>query len=61
MTKYKVKVPPTMEQGTYTTIVNDKYGSYQKEALKDYNSARAHDGQRKLKRMTKGTVYTKMK
>ena len=55
--QYNVIVPPTMEQGGYKTRVNDVYRSKAAEALQDYNSARAHDGQEPLKRMPKGTEY----
>lgn len=49
---YKVIVPPTMEQGSYTTTATSK-----PDALWYYNSARDHDGLRPLKRMPKGTKY----
>lgn len=61
MAKYKVSVPSTMEMGAYTTIVSDSYTTPQKDALSDYNSAREHDGLKDLKRMPKGTKYTKIK
>jgi hypothetical protein len=58
--KYSVDVPATSEQGTYTTICEATYfETYQQNALADYNSARAHDGLEPLKRMPKGTKYTK--
>jgi hypothetical protein len=61
MTRYKVTVPPTMEQGSYTTTVTTRGGwfseSIAKQALWDYNSARAHDGLPPLSRMPKGTRY----
>lgn len=61
MTRYIVKVPPTMEQGSYTTSVTTRGGwfneSISKQALRDYNSARAHDGLPPIKRMPKGTKY----
>ena len=61
-TVYLVKVPPTMEMGSYSTKVTGAYTqSKEKEALWDYNSARAHDGLRKLKRMPNGTKYIKFK
>ncbi len=41
-TKYKVIVPPTMEQGSYTTIVSGGYHqTVPQAALQDYNSCRA--------------------
>ena len=53
---WSVRVPPTMEQGSYTTNVS---GSTQAEAranaLWDYNSARAHDGLPPVKRLPAGT------
>lgn len=61
MAKYKVSVPSTMEMGSYTTIVSDSYTTPQRDALSDYNSARASDGLKELNRMPKGTKYTKIK
>lgn len=56
---YTVDVPPTREQGSYTTRVRSTYyQTYRQAALQDYNSARAHDGLEPLKRMPKGTTYT---
>jgi len=56
--KYKVTVPPTMEQGSYSTIAEASLAETLKEnALWDYNSARSHDGQKPLKSMPKGTKY----
>ena len=56
--KYIVTVPPTMEQGSYKTIVaGSVYQTIKQEALQDYNSARDHDGLSPLKRMPKGTIY----
>jgi hypothetical protein len=52
---YNVKVPPTMEQGSYETTV--KGSNYRFEALWQYNSCRSHDGFMPLKRMPKGTIY----
>ena len=56
--KYIVKVPPTTEQGSYSTIVNDNYRSKHAEALQDYNSSRAHDGLPPITKMPRGTTYT---
>lgn len=58
--KYRLYVPPTNEQGGYSVIVSDKYQTKSADALQDYNSVRAHDGQRPLRRMPKGTTYTKI-
>lgn len=58
--KYRVTVPPTNDQGSFTFIVSDKYQSAAADALQDYNSARAHDGQSPLRRMPKGTEYSKV-
>jgi len=59
--KYTVKVPPTNEQGSYTTTVSSsgKWGTqtYRQQALQDYNSCRAHDGLEPVKRMPAGTSY----
>ncbi|MCK5016649.1 MAG: hypothetical protein KAS32_06185 [Candidatus Peribacteraceae bacterium] len=61
MTKFKVSVPPTMEQGNFDFIVSDEYYTAAQDALSQYNSARDHDGQRHLKRMPTGTKYTKIR
>jgi len=53
---YKVTVPPTMEQGSYTTKAYSRA-----DALWDYNSCRAHDGLPPLARMPNGTVYELIK
>lgn len=60
--RYQVTVPPTKEQGSYKTIISVA-GSIETVAeatLWDYNSARAHDGLPPLKRMPKGTRYTRL-
>ncbi len=57
-TKYKVTVPPTMEQGSYSTVVSGGYHqTVPQAALQDYNSCRAHDGLPPLRRMPAGTKY----
>lgn len=57
--RYKVKVPPTAEQGSYTTVASSSYGqTYRQSALQDYNSCRAHDGLPPVSRMPAGTTYT---
>lgn len=59
--RYKVKVPPTAEQGSYTTTARSSYmQSYRAAALQDYNSCRAHDGLEPVRRMPVGTVYEKL-
>jgi hypothetical protein len=62
---FKVTVPPTMEQGSYSTIVSTggRFGreSIAQKALWDYNSARDHDGLSPLKKMPKGTKYHPMR
>jgi len=62
MTTYILKVPPTMEQGSYniefTPSANETPAAC---ALWYYNSARAHDGLDPIKRMPKGTQYTAKK
>lgn len=56
--KYKVCVPPTPDQGSYRlTVTGSAQQTYRAEALQDYNSARAHDGQPPLSRMPRGTSY----
>lgn len=62
MKSYTVKVPPTAEQGSYTTTARAGYGQTMRAcALQDYNSARAHDGLPPVKRMPAGTRYTPAK
>lgn len=56
---YNVKVPPTKEQGSYSTQVRPAgTETLAAAALWDYNSARAHDGLPPLRRMPRGTSYT---
>ena len=55
-TKLKVTVPPTNEQGSYTTIATSRA-----DALWDYNSCRAHDCLPPLSRMPNGTKYSRFK
>lgn len=50
---FTVKVPPTQDHGSYTTKATSRA-----DALRQYNSARAHDGSPPLSRMPAGTVYT---
>lgn len=60
MTRYTVKVPPTMEVGSYSTVVSDSYmQTVAQAALQDYNSVRAHDGLSPVSRMPRGTKYTR--
>lgn len=60
--KYLVNVPPTTEQGSYKTVVSDSHRETKAQAaLWDYNSCRDHDGLTPIKRMPKGTTYTKIK
>lgn len=54
---YKITVPPTMEMGSYFATVSDWYTSKSVAALSSYNSARAHDGLKPVKRMPNGTQY----
>lgn len=53
--KFRVKVPPTREQGSYNCVASDRA-----DALWSYNSAREHDGLPPIKRMPKGTTYEKI-
>jgi hypothetical protein len=58
MARYNVTVPPTAEQGSYSTIAADGYGqTFRACALQDYNSCRAHDGLPPVSRMPAGTTY----
>ncbi len=62
MARYKVTVPPTMEQGSYVTNVSDGYHqTVAQAALQDYNGCRAHDGLPPIRRMPAGTKYTRLK
>jgi len=57
---YRFTVPPTMEQGGFSGVARGSYyETYRKNALWDYNSARAHDALPPLTRMPNGTTYTK--
>ena len=61
-TQYKVKVPPTDEMGSYTTIAKAGWNAtVAQDALRDYNSARRHDGLKRISRMPNGTKYTKIR
>lgn len=56
--KYKVTVPPTKEMGSFTCIATrSRTESLAANALRSYNSARAHDGLPPLSRMLAGTFY----
>lgn len=59
MKQYKLTVPPTMEMGSYSTVMTEEPGETKAQvALWIYNNARAHDGLHPLKRMPNGTEYT---
>lgn len=61
MARFKVTVPPTMEQGSYVTVVSDGFRQTAAQAaLQDYNSARAHDGLPPIRRMPAGTKYVRL-
>ena len=64
MTRYKVIIPPTAEQGSYQTEVRSTGGYFgetkAQQALWDYNSCRAHDGLPPISRLPKGTRYIKL-
>jgi len=56
--KVRLIVPPTREQGSFTSVITDGYGmTYREIALAGYNSNRAHDGLPPLSRMPNGTQY----
>lgn len=56
--KYTVTVPPTAQMGSFKTVArSSRNESAAKNALWDYNSARAHDGLPPLSRMPSGTFY----
>ncbi len=61
MARYRVTVPPTMEQGSYVTDVSDGYHqTIAQAALQDYNGCRAHDGLPPISRMPRGTKYIRL-
>lgn len=60
MAKYSVYIPPTMDQGEGNFICTDDFMTVAKDALSDYNSNRAHDGQPPLNRMPNGTTYARL-
>ncbi len=55
-TRLKVEVGPTWEQGNTKFLAGSKA-----DALWEYNSMRAHDGLPPLRRMPRGTKYTRVK
>ncbi len=60
--KYKFRVPPTKEVGSYSGVCSDSnQQTHQQDALWSYNSARAHDGLLPIKKMPRGTEYIPMK
>lgn len=60
MSTFKVSVPPTSDQGSFTcTARGGRNETMRQNALWHYNSARAHDGQLPLLRMPAGTTYTR--
>ena len=62
MTTYKVTVPTTREQGSFTCIATDSLmETVKKNALWAYNAARAHDGQAPVSRMPAGTIYKRVR
>ncbi len=55
---YIVKVPPTNEMGSFSTVAQEGYGeTVAQNALWAYNDARKHEGLKKVKRMPAGTTY----
>lgn len=57
--RYLVNVPSTRDVGSYKTIAQSSYMETMKQnALRDYNSCRAHDGLFPVSRMPSGTTYT---
>jgi hypothetical protein len=60
--KYKVNVPPTMEQGSYKCIAEASYSETMRQnALWQYNKAREHDGLPPVKRLPNGTTFDPVK
>ncbi len=61
MSRYRFTVPPTAEQGSYSGNCSASYmETHRKDALRDYNSARAHDGLPPIARMPRGTRYQRI-
>lgn len=61
MSNYLCKVPVTEDQGPCKIVCSASYReTYRQNALWEYNSMRAHDGQQPLTRMPNGTTYTKI-
>lgn len=61
MVIYKFIVPSTMDMGSYSGIANAGYTeTMRKNALWQYNNARAHDGLIELSKMPNGTKYERV-
>lgn len=59
-TTYEIRIPITPDQGPTRLEIHSPYlGSIRGEALRQYNSMRAHDGQPPLTRLPVGTKITK--
>lgn len=60
--RYKVKVPPTWEQGSavFNASASGRRETMRQNALSTYNSMRAHDGLPPVRRMPAGTKYERM-
>jgi len=59
--KFRVKIPPTYEQGgfTFTTVETDSESRHE-AALWDYNKAREHDGLPPVRRLPAGTTFERI-
>jgi hypothetical protein len=58
---YKFTVPPTHDVGSYSgTCTASARETYRQNALRDYNSVRAHDGHPPVFKMPDGTTYTRV-
>lgn len=56
MRLYIVQIPPTHDQGNHCMRFMCNRCEVRKEALWDYNSARAHDGLPSISRLPAGTT-----
>jgi hypothetical protein len=58
---YNVYVPATMEMGDYRFVARASHSlTLAQDALWTYNHSRERDGLPPLKRMPRGTVYTRV-
>lgn len=56
MRLYLVQIPPTRDQGNHCMRFMCNRSEVRKEALREYNSARAHDGFPPIQRLPAGVT-----